>query len=304
MPKNAIYQYNLFMKTYDIFIDFECICGMFARKLNKSLNQIPLSYTIGYRNNKNEINTIFEIFDFRKNIPVNNNFINFIYEDFAKSIIFNINKLVNKNVPIKSEEINFIGWNPCLEVQLLTSIFKKKIHVTSLIKNCFEESILSTKREVSLSKITKNGYKDKKYFIEFRKEIAKKLDVETITKLNLNHDGSIASYAGFVIYNIIRKTRKTKYHIYMSEDILIKELSEYALDDINRMYYFTDNIKEVKSMLRNIKIVDELKREINSNTKLLSLLEEYNQSLKIKDLVKKLEDKNKKSKNKILLFEV
>lgn len=97
------------MKTYDIFIDFECICGMFARKLNKPFNQVPLSYTIGYKNKQNEINTIFEIFNFRKNFPVNNNFVNCILEDFSKSIILNVNKLINKREVIELEQINFIG---------------------------------------------------------------------------------------------------------------------------------------------------------------------------------------------------
>lgn len=292
------------MKTYDIFIDFECICGMFARKLNKPFNQVPLSYTIGYKNKQNEINTIFEIFNFRKNFPVNNNFVNCILEDFSKSIILNVNKLINKREVIELEQINFIGWNPCLEEQLLTSIFKKKIPVDSLIKKCFEKKdFFSTKREISLSKITNKGYKNKKYFVEFRKEISKILDVDTITKLNLNHDGAIASYCGFTIYNIIKKTRKTKYHIYMSEELLINELKEYALDDINRMYYFLENLNEAKKILKNVKIVDDLKKTINLNNKLLAYLIEYNPNLKIKDLIKKLEIETKKNKDKISLFE-
>ena len=97
------------MKTYDIFIDFECISGLFARRLNKSFNQIPLSYTIGYRNKKNEIMTIFEIFNFQKNIPNNNNFVNYILDDFSKSIILNINKITKRRETISLDEINFIG---------------------------------------------------------------------------------------------------------------------------------------------------------------------------------------------------
>ena len=97
------------MKMYDIFIDFECISGLFARRLNKSFNQIPLSYTIGYRNKKNKISTVFEIFNFQKNIPNNNNFINYILEDFSKSIIININKIVEKKETMTLENINFIG---------------------------------------------------------------------------------------------------------------------------------------------------------------------------------------------------
>ncbi len=291
------------MKTYDIFIDFECICGMFARKLNKTFKQIPLSYAIGYRNKKNEISTIFEIFNFRKNIAMNNNFANCILEDFSKSLINNITKLIRKTSPVKLEEINFIGWNPCLENELISAIFKKPLPVNSLIETYLEEKKLSIKREVSLSKITYNGYKQKKYFIEFRKEIAKVLNPEIISKLNLNRDGAIASYCGFILYNLIRKTNKTKYHIYMSEDLLMNELKEYALDDINRMFYFLDNIKEIKGKLRNIKIIDDLKREANSNSKLLLLLQGYNSNLKIKDLTKKLENKNEKIKNKIVLFE-
>ncbi len=291
------------MKLYDIFIDFECICGGFARRVNKSFNQIPLSYTLGYRNKKKEIITLFEIFDFKKKIPSNNNFVNCILEDFSKSLITNINKIVNKKETIKIEEINFIGWNPSLEEKLLSSIFKRKIPINSLINTCFEEGILSSKREISLSKVTKNGYKNKKYFIEFRKEVEKNLSDDEIAKFNLKHDGAIASYAGFVLYNIIMKTRKTKFHIYMSAEILMKELKEYSLDDIHRMYYFADNLLEVKEIIRKFKIIDSLKKEINSNIKLLELLENYNPNIKIKDLIKKLEKSNEENKNKIILFE-
>ena len=291
------------MKTYDIFIDFECICGGFARRLNKSFNQIPLSYTIGYRNKQKETKTCFEIFDFKKKISNNNNFTNYILEDFSKSLIVNINKIINRKEVVRIEEINFIGWNPSLEEQLLSSMFKRKVPTNSLINTCFDESNLITKREVSLSKVTKTGYKDTKYFVEFRKEVAKNLSPEDIAKFNLNHDGAIASYAGFVLYNIIMKTKKTKFHIYMSAEILTRELKEYSLDDINRMYYFIDNIPEVKSTMRKFKIVDGLKKEINSNVRLLELLQNYNPNIKIKDLIKKLEINNDESKKKIELFE-
>ncbi|MDK2819611.1 MAG: hypothetical protein KFW07_02120 [Mycoplasmataceae bacterium] len=291
------------MKTYDIFIDFECICGMFARKLNKPFYQIPLSYTIGYRNKQKEINTIFEIVNFEDSIPMNNNFINYVHEDFSRTIMNNINLLVKGSEIIKVENVNFIGWNPCLEEQILTSVFKRKIAVESLMKSCFEQGKLGIKREISLSKITKKGYSEKKYFVNFRKEIEKTLSSEEIEKLNLNHDGALASYSGFVLYNIIRKTVKTKYHIYISAKLLIKELEEYALDDIYRMFYFMDNLSEIKETLKNIKIVDELKREINTNVRLMSLLSEYNPNLKIKDLNKKLEKDKKDCEKKILLFE-
>jgi len=300
--KSNIY-YNKYMKTYDIFINFECISGIFARKLNKSFNQIPLSYTIGYRNKQQEIKTIFEIFNFRKNIPINNNFSNYILEDFAKSLISNIGKLINKKEIIKLNEINFIGWNQTLEKELLLSIFKEKIIVNSLIERGFEKNELSIKREISLTKITKNGYKEINYFLEFKKEINKKLSKETIEKLNLNHCGALASYSGFVIYNIIKKTRKTKYHIYMSETILTNELKLYSLDDINRMYYFLDNLNKVKKMIKNIEITDKLKKEININSKLLITLHEYNGNLKIKDLIKKIKSDNEKYSKKIKLFE-
>lgn len=291
------------MKTYDIFIDFECICGMFARKINKPFYQIPLSYTIGYRNKKKEISTIFEIINFENDVPMNNNFINYVYEDFARSIMLNINSLIKSKELIKVENVNFIGWNPCLEEQILTSVFKRKISVESLIKSCFDHSKLGIKRDISLSKITKKAYSDKKYFENFRKEIAKTLSSEDIEKLNLNHDGALASYSGFVLYNIIRKKIKTKYHIYISAKLLISELREYALDDIYRMFYFVDNLAEIKETLRNIKIVDELKKEINMSVKLISSLTEYNPNLKIKDLIKKLETAKKDCEKKVLLFE-
>lgn len=291
------------MKIYDIFIDFECISGLFARKLNKSFQQIPLSYTIGYRNKQNETTSIFEIFNFKNKVPNNNNLVNHILDDFSKSIILNIGKIVKRKEKIKIEEVNFIGWNPSLEKQLLELIFKRSIPVNSLIKTCFDESIVNTKRQISLSKITKNGYKQTKYFVKFREEIAKVLSPEDIQKFNLTHDGAIASYAGFVLYNIIAKTRKTKYHIYMSAELLMEELKEYALDDINRMYYFLDNLPEIKDIIRKLKIVEKLKQEINSNNKLLTLLVNYNPNLKIKDLTKKLEKKNEEFNKKILLFE-
>ena len=290
------------MKMYDIFIDFECISGLFARRLNKSFNQIPLSYTIGYRNKKNKISTVFEIFNFQKNIPNNNNFINYILEDFSKSIIININKIVEKKETMTLENINFIGWNPSLEEQLLSMIFKRKISVSSLTNISFED-IFTYKREISLSKVTKNGYKNTKYFTNFRNEISKSLTSEEIAKFNLNHDGAIVSYAGFVLFNILTKTRKSKYHIYMSAEKLIKEIKEYSLDDINRMYYFIDNLAEAKLIIRNLKIIDDLKREINKNTKLLELLTDFNPNLKIKDLIKKLETKTCDCKKKISLFE-
>ena len=291
------------MKTYDIFIDFECISGLFARRLNKSFNQIPLSYTIGYRNKKNEIMTIFEIFNFQKNIPNNNNFVNYILDDFSKSIILNINKITKRRETISLDEINFIGWNPSLEEQLLSSIFKKKIPVNSLINISFEDGCSTYKREISLSKVTKNGYKNIQYFSNFRNEISKSLNPEEITKFNLNHDGAIVSYAGFVLFNIITKTRKSKYHIYMSAEKLEKEIEEYSLDDINRMYYFIDNLLEVKGIMRSLKIIDELKKELNKNTRLLELLKDFNPNLKIKDLIKKLETQNCDCKKKITLFE-
>jgi hypothetical protein len=182
-------------------------------------------------------------------------------------------------------------------------MYKKRVPINSLINTCFEESNLITKREVSLSKVTKNGYKDTKYFTEFRKEFAKTLSPEDISKFNLTHDGAIASYAGFVLYSIIMKTKKTKFHIYMSAEILINELKEYSLDDINRMYYFLDNIPEVKSTIRKFKIIDNLKKDINTNVRLLELLENYNPNIKIKDLIKKLETSNDENKKKIVLFE-
>ncbi|MGL5617691.1 MAG: hypothetical protein ACRCWU_01395 [Metamycoplasmataceae bacterium] len=292
------------MKIYDIFIDFECISGMFARKVNKSFNQIPLSYTIGYRDKKNEIITIFEIFDFNhKNIPLNNNLVICILDDFYQSIISNIKKLIKRRGPLDISEINFVGWNPSLEKQLLEAIFRRHIIVNSLLRNCFDEDTISTKREISLSKVTKKGFKDREYFPEFRKEISNILTPDEIKKYNLNHNGAIASYSGFVLYNIIKKTRKTKYHIYMNPNVLQNELKEYALDDINRMYYFVDNLSEIKTTIKKLKIIDELKKNINTNTRLLNLLTEYNPNLRVKDLIKKLEKDNIESIKKISLFE-
>lgn len=277
---------------------------MFARKLNKSFSQIPLSYTIGYRNKQNEIRTIFEIFDFKKRkLSSDNDFVNIILEDFSKSLIYNINKLIQRKDAVKMNEINFIGWNPSLEKQLLDSIFKRNVPINSLIWTCFDESVISIKREVSLSKITKKGYKEKKYFVKFREEINKTLSAEDIKKYNLNHDGAIASYAGFVLYNIVTKTKKTKYHIYMDSDLLVEELKEYALDDINRMYYFLDNLSEAKNMMRKLKIADGLKKEMNKNAKLLDLLSSYNPNIKVKDLIKKLEKENEECCKKIPLFD-
>ncbi|MGL5205418.1 MAG: hypothetical protein ACRC7B_00690 [Metamycoplasmataceae bacterium] len=291
------------MKTYDIFIDFECISGMFARKVNKSFNQIPLSYTIGYRNKKNEIITIFEIFDFEhKNIPLNNNLVVYILDDFYRSLVSNIKKLIRRRGPLDIGEINFIGWNPSLEKQLLEAIFRRPITVNSLLRNCFDDAI-STKREISLSKITKKGFPDKQYFPTFRNEISNVLLPEQIKKYNLGHDGAIASYAGFVLYSIIKKTRKTKYHIYMNPHILQNELKEYALDDINRMYYFVDNLSEIKTAIKKLKIIDDLKKDINTNTRLLALLSEYNPNIKVKDLIKKLEKDNLEANKKIPFFE-
>ncbi|MGL6124929.1 MAG: hypothetical protein ACRC1F_00355 [Metamycoplasmataceae bacterium] len=292
------------MKTYDIFIDFECICGMFARKLNKFFNQIPLSYTIGYRNKQNEIITIFEIFDFSdKRVPMNNNLVDYIFNDFAKSLISNINELIGNKEEVNFDQINFIGWNPSLEKQLLGSIFKRSVPVDSLIQTCLDENVVSLKREVSLSKVTKKGYKEKKYFSKFKEEIGKNFTPEEIRKYNLNHDGAVASYAGFVLYNILNKTRKTKYHIYMNSKLLESELREYAVDDINRMYYFVDNLNEVKNTIKKLKVVDNLKKEINTNTRLLTLLSSYNPNLKIKDLIKKLEKGIESNNKKIPLFE-
>ncbi|MGL5732674.1 MAG: hypothetical protein ACRCXE_01215 [Metamycoplasmataceae bacterium] len=292
------------MKMYDIFIDFECISGMFARKVNKSFNQIPLSYTIGYRNKKNEILTIFEIFDFgNRNVPLNNNLVICILDDFYQSIIHNIKKLIKRRGPLDIGEINFIGWNPSLEKQLLEAIFRRQIIVNSLLRTCFDDDTISTKREISLSKITKKGYKDKEYFPILRNEISKILTPEEIKKYNLNHDGAIASYAGFVLYNIIKKTRKTKYHIYMDSKVLQDELKEYALDDINRMYYFVDNLTEIRTAIKKLKIVDDLKKDINTNTRLLTLLSGYNPNIRIKDLIKKLEKDNLEANKKIPLFE-
>ncbi|MGL5204837.1 MAG: hypothetical protein ACRC9F_00520 [Metamycoplasmataceae bacterium] len=292
------------MKMYDIFIDFECISGMFARKINKSFNQIPLSYTMGYRNKKNEITTIFEIFDFNtQDLPMNNNLVIYILENFCKSIITNIKKLIRKRGTLDIGEINFIGWNPLLEKNLLESIFQRNINVNSLIRTCFEEDLISSKRDISLSKITKRGYKDKEYFSKFRKQINIVLTPEEIKKYNLNHNGAIASYAGFVLYNIIKKTRKTKYHIYMDPKILQEELKEYAIDDINRMYYFVDNLPEIKVTIKRLKIVDELKKDINNNTRLLALLSTFNPNIRVKDLIKKLEKENMAANKKIPLFE-
>ncbi|MGL5592209.1 MAG: hypothetical protein ACRDCJ_02545 [Metamycoplasmataceae bacterium] len=292
------------MKMYDIFIDFECISGMFARKVNKSFNQIPLSYTIGYRNKKNEIITIFEIFDFdQKNLPLNNNLVIFIIDDFYKSLTINIKKLIKKRGPLDIGEINFIGWNPSLEKQLLEAIFRRPVTVNSLVRNCFDDETVSLKRDISLSKVTKKGFIRKQYFPKFRNEISNILTTEEIRKYNLNHDGALASYAGFVLYNIIKKTRKTKYHIYMNLKILQDELKDYALDDINRMYYFVDNLSEIKTIIKKLKIVDDLKKDINNNTRLLILLSEYNPNIRVKDLIKKLEKENFEANKKIPLFE-
>ncbi|MGL5590643.1 MAG: hypothetical protein ACRDCH_01025 [Metamycoplasmataceae bacterium] len=292
------------MKMYDIFIDFECISGMFARKVNKSFNQIPLSYTIGYRNKKNEIITIFEIFNFdQKNLPLNNNLVIFIIDDFYKSLTINIKKLIKKRGPLDIGEINFIGWNPSLEKQLLEAIFRRPVTVNSLVRNCFDDETVSLKRDISLSKVTKKGFIRKQYFPKFRNEISNILTAEEIRKYNLNHDGALASYAGFVLYNILKKTRKTKYHIYMNLKILQDELKDYALDDINRMYYFVDNLSEIKTIIKKLKIVDDLKKDINNNTRLLILLSEYNPNIRVKDLIKKLEKENFEANKKIPLFE-
>lgn len=246
------------MTKLRIFIDFEAISLPFTRK-TKIESNFPFAYTLGFYVGK-KFKTRTFIFNFQKEA------LDSINEIMRKQIIHDIRFILDqKNFAFNKDSVEFIGWNPTLEKQILGRIFPNFI-VNSLSKGI----------ELSLTRLTHEIKND--YFSYFKKIISQQINSKLIQRRGMNHDGAIAAFAGYLLYAIVHDP-KNKLVVDFNLEILLKEIRRYSREDVTRMHFLHSHpelfAKRREKALLLIKQKNKLKNMINQKERLLKLINKF-----------------------------
>ena len=204
------------MTKVQVYIDFEAISAPFSFDL-KVQDDLPYAYTLGlYVGKKFKIST--KIINFNE-ISIDN-----IFEHIRLDIISKIRKMLdNKTFGVNKDSVEFIGWAPNLEKQILNKA----------LTGCKVKNMLKG-QSLSLSALTKKAFSIENYFPSFRKAVNKDLDEKFIQRRGLDQDGSLAALAGYQLL-MHSKNKKGKYSVDINTSTLVKEIIQYSKDDVKRM---------------------------------------------------------------------
>ena len=269
------------MTKIQVFIDFEAISAPFSHKLNINFD-LPYAYSIGIHVGK-KFKTKTTIINFN-NISVEGVF-EFIRLDITEKVRHIVD---NPNLKVGRDSIEFIGWAPNLEKKILSKSFRG-VEVIDQLKG----------ESLSLSTLTSQEFSSKKYFIELRKEVNKKIDHEFIKRRGLELDGALAAFAGYELFRSATNSKK-EWDININVLTIIKEVIEYSKDDIERMSFLHRNpaifSKRKNELIIKNKEKQVLSRKINKLNSFIHSLENLDKDMTIEIALKESLEKIKELK--------
>lgn len=281
------------MNKIKIYIDFEAISSPFNWSFNAK-EDWPFAYSIGTFEKTKFITKTF-VMDFGAlKLKIKNSQIEGI--DIFNEIKLNLKKDIDallKKDNVSIDEITFIAWSGDLERRILSKLFGKKVEVVDQ----------NSDMHASLKAITAKEIPMNKYFTLFRQDVIKHLDKHFYEKRGLKYDGALAALGGYILL-LTQTKRNGKWLFATDEKVLLKEMSEYSLDDVVRMGIIEKNGKEWFD--KQLKLNHDRNEEIalisktkNKNERLLKELKNFDQNISIRDLVEILEKENAQNIKKL-----
>lgn len=289
------------MEKYKIYIDFEAITPPFTTILGSHVkSNYPFCYTIGY------IDKYYQEYYKTRIIKLKSMNIKQLYRDLKEYLTKDIQKILEQEIEINENNIQFIGWNPQLENEVTKKIF-----------NLPTKNIININLQLSLSVATKHFLNTDKYF-----EYFDKLDINDSFYrkiLDSTRTGIKANYVGFLLYcNYKKRYFKSSELNKIDFDILKQQLVKYNKDDVKRLIYMEKHQIEVQRIIeeeinkRNLK--NKYIKEFNflrNLRKYLSFIGYVNETT-ISELIEKLNKRNeqlitylakqKLDKNKAIIY--
>ncbi|MFV8401058.1 hypothetical protein [Mycoplasma sp. 005V] len=229
-----------------VFIDFEAITFNFLKRLpgNIKADMLPYCYTIGmYRDNDVEKGFMtktslmsFKDFDYRTYI-----------KKLKSNLINDISILAKEKITFQNidEKIEFYGWNPQMENDILNRLFQV---------NCFNASKYKGKRMLSLKIVVPHLDRDD-YFKATRKLFA--LKQPDVDRDIFNDPGFAAAYLGYIRFLLFNKTKKSANKINLS----LKDLHLIDTDIVN---YNKDDVLKLDYCYRNQDIILERSNQLDT----------------------------------------
>lgn len=238
------------MEKYKIYIDFEAITPPFTTILGSTTkNYYPFCYTIGY------IDKYYLEYYKTRIIKLKSMNIKQLYRDLKEYLTKDIQKIIEQEIEINQENIQFIGWNPQLENEITRKVF-----------NLPTKNIINSNLQLSLSVATKHFLNNDEYFEYFNK-----LDINDSFYrkiLDSERTGIKANYVGFLLYCDYKKRYfKSSELNKINFDLLKQQLVKYNKDDVKRLIYIEKHQFEVK------RIIEE---EINKRNLKNKTIKEFN----------------------------
>lgn len=244
------------MQKYKIYIDFEAITPPFTTILGSQVkNNYPFCYTIGY------IDKYSQEYYKTRIIKLKSMNLKQLYRNLKEHLIKDIHRLIEQEIEINEQNIQFIGWNPQLENEVTNKLFEINT-----------KNIINSSHQLSLNIATKYFINNDIYFEYFNK-----LDLnDTFYRkiLDSERTGVKANYVGFLIYCYYKNRYFNNSEITEIDlDLLKKQLIKYNKDDVKRLIYIEKHKNEVNN------IIEE---EINKRNQKNGYIKEFNNLKKLK----------------------
>ncbi|VEU76396.1 hypothetical protein [Mycoplasmopsis columboralis] len=231
-----------------IYIDFEVIQTK-DYKLSGFYGKLPFLYTIGFEKNQQ---FIYKTTLIRPSV-LKNKKQHEIDNLVAANLTNSIKTLTGIKLNKKVNNIEFIGFNPNLERELLLKYFPNTV-----VNNIYEDN----SSPVSLSNVLKELNIQQTDFFSYLKSVAKK-DSKIIKALNKNKTGYVAEMCGVILLADSIKDKKIIKQLTGVEKINIdkikSDLKLYNYEDVKAMEIINKNVEKVQILCQNQKKCREAK---------------------------------------------